>query len=196
MYAEIRITVMDGISSSLDRQAAAWLAPTVLPAAAIAVSGIEQNTRQLDRVVVATLPPSHVMIVSRDDAATLRVYVELTAPNGNWRLLKIIAEETAGDIACFLRAHGMKVASLRIGMHAEGERLETGRRFTWVDRFLSSARKEVAGRLSVPVATFLVGLALDSGVAKAATSAAAAFVGVIVWLLVSATLEKPGYRYE
>lgn len=111
-------------------------------------------------------------------------------------MLKEVAEDTADDVVHFLRAHGMKAARVRIRIYAEGERLETGRRFTWRDRFLTSARKEVAGRLSVPVATFLVSLALDSDVRKAAASAAAAFVGVIVWLLVSATLEKPGYRYE
>ncbi len=196
MYAEIRISVLDGLPSSLDRHSREWFAPTVSPAVAIADSEIKQNHRQLEKVVIATMPPSHLLIVSRDDAATLRAYVELTAPNRNWRLLRIIAEETADDIACFLQAHGVKVASLGIRMYAEGERLETGRRFTWRDRLLSSARKEVAGRLSVPVATFLVSLALDSDVPKAAASAAAAFVGVIVWLLVSATLEKPGYRYE
>lgn len=72
MYAEIRLTVINGLSSGLNRQALQWFAPTVAPAVAIAESEIKQNYRQLDKVVVATLPPSHVMIVSRDDAATLR----------------------------------------------------------------------------------------------------------------------------
>jgi len=196
MYAEIRLTVGDGLSSGLNRQALEWFAPVVAPAVAIAESEIKQNYRQLDKVVVAILTQSHVMIVSRDDAATLRAYVELTTQHPKLAVLKEVAEDTADDVVHFLRAHGMEADRVRIRIYAEGERLETGRRFTWRDRFLASARKEVAGRLSVPVATFLVSLALDSDVPKAATSAAAAFVGVIVWLLVSATLEKPGYRYE
>jgi hypothetical protein len=196
MYAEIRITVAEGLSSSLERQAREWFSPTVLPVIALAQSELDERRSDLTDAVIAKLAPSNIVIVWRDDAVTLRAFVQLNSEKPTLSSLKDHAADTAGDVTEFLRAHGTKVAGVTIRIYAEGEHIETGRRVTWWDRLTASARQEAAGRLSVPLSTFLLSLALDSNVPNAATSAAAAFVGVLMWLLVSATLEKPGYKYE
>ena len=124
------------------------------------------------------------------------MHVELTTGKPNLKRLKDVAEDTAGDVRKFLSRYGIRVDSLKIRIYVEGEHLETGRKQPWMERVLSSARKEIPGRLAVPVATFLVSMMLDSDLQRATTNALAALLGVALWLLLSATLEKVGYRYE
>lgn len=146
--------------------------------------------------MVAKLPPSYAIKIFQHNAATLSVHVELTTANPNVKHLKDVAEETAGEVRTFLSKFGIKVDTLKIRIYVEKEHLETGKKQSWPERVLSSARKEIPGRLSVPIATFLASMVLDSDVKRATTNAFAALVGVVAWLLLSATLEKSGYRYE
>src|ERR1044071_1951631 len=150
MFAEIRIPVVDGLSSSLDRQAREWFAPTVLPL--IAAARMESGEELLHEAepIVAKQLSTHMMLILRGDAATLRTLVQIGFRRPTLSGLKQIAEEAVDDVSRFLRAHGMRVATVRIWIFAEGEHIETGRRITWWDSFLTAARKEVAGRLSVP----------------------------------------------
>jgi hypothetical protein len=196
MHAEIRITVAEGLRSGVDGHAREWFAPTLLLSRDLA--GIEFGGYRPDPAftVIAMRQGADVIVITRDDASTLREFVQVTGEGLTLPVLKETAEEAVDGLSRFLRAHGMVATGVSIRIMAEGVRLLVGRPVTWWDNFRTAARKEVAGRLSVPVATFLVSLALDSDVPRAAVSAASALVGVIVWLLVSTTLEKPGYRYE
>lgn len=193
MHAEITITTPDGLPSNLQRQVEAWFTPCIASREALAVAGL--HPALLPQMLAATISGSAVVTVLRHDAGTLRVHVRLTEGDGS-PPLRYAAEEWAGSTKRFLVAHGRRAGPVVIRVFAEGHHLETGRKLSWLDRLLDSARREIAGRLSVPVSTFLVSFVLDSELRKAAISAGAAFVGVVVWLLVSTTLDRRGYRYE
>lgn len=195
MYAEIKIATVSALPSTTAERAQNWFAPTADPRATLNQTEWHGVYDLLSQVILAKLPPSYAIIIFQHDAAALKVHVELTT-KPNMRQLKDVAEETAGDVRKFLSSYGIKIDSLKIRVYAEGEHLEKGSKLRWHERVLSSARKEIPGRLSVPVATFLVSMMLDSDVQRAAINGLAALAGVFLWLLLSATLEKSSYRYE
>lgn len=175
---------------------ARWFTPLSPPHRVLARTELAGVAEASAAIVVARLSATHVMVVSRHDALALRAHVELVDVPPDMRRLKSVAEETADGLAAFLRARGSRPASALIRINAERILLETGRRHSWPERLLASARKEVAGRLSVPLATFAASLCFDSDVRRAGVSAVAALCGVVVWLVLTATLEKQGFRYE
>jgi hypothetical protein len=196
MYAEIRFELRDSLANDVQPQAAAYFSPVAAADSALSKSVFRDTPDLLSSVIVAKLPPSRVIVIFRDSATVLKVHVEFASAKPNLSFLREIAEEAAADVGRFLATHGMKVASHKIRVYVEGDYLETGAKASWGSRLFASARKEIAGRLAVPAATFLVSLAVDSDVKRATANALAAFLGVIVWLLLTTTLEKSGYRYE
>lgn len=196
MYAEIKVATASALPPTIREKALRWFAPTADSRAALDRTEFHGVYDLLSQIVVAKLPPSYAIIVFQHNAATLSVHVELTTAKPNVKHLKDVAEETAGDVMTFLSEFGIRIQSLKIRIYVEKEHLETGRKRPWLERVLSAARKEVPGRLAVPIATFLASMMLDSDVRRATANAFAAMVGVVVWLLLSATLEKAEYRYE
>jgi hypothetical protein len=195
MYAEIKIDT-DALPANIRKKALEWFEPTAEARAALDRTVWHGVYDLLTDVVIAKHSPSHTIIIFKNNAATLTVHVELTTAKPNVRHLKDVAEEVASDVTKFVATHGIRIEGLKIKIFVEQEHLETGKKQRWLERVLSSARKEIPGRLAVPMATFLVSMMLDSDVKRATTNALAALAGVLIWLLLSATLEKAGYRYE
>jgi len=196
MFAEITVTAAEPLSSSLEAQARAWFGPLAPVHVALERTQLAKLGEKALSIAFAKVMSTHVILVSRAAVNAFSAYVELGNVPPDVKRLKAVAEAAADRLVECLAAHGHRATSLEIGINAEGILLQFGRKHTWAQRLVASARKEIPGRLSVPVATFVASIWFDTDVRRGAVNALAALAGVLVWLVVSVTLEGRGYRYE
>jgi hypothetical protein len=196
MFAEITLTAAEPLPRSLEAEARAWFQRVaLLKGVPSPESGGGQPEHAAGGAIVERIADPRVLLY-RSSARSLKAHVELVAGKPTLRRLKEAAEEAASELAGFLAEIGGRAATLRIRIYAEGELLETGRRHAWSARLARSARTEVPGRRVVPLATFLASLSFGQDVQRAVVNAAAAVIGLVLWLLTSTTLERSEYKYE